>query len=157
VQDNFFTEKYVITNKYKEGVNQFGFTLIEILVVLVILGLLIAIVAPNVMQRIPEAQITKAKADIRALESALNLYKLDNFTYPTTDQGLEALVVKPAGTPEPRNWKQYMDRLPKDPWGNDYQYLSPGTNGEIDIFSFGADGSPGGQDDGADIGNWNLQ
>ena len=147
----------MIYNEHKKNRAQAGFTLIEILVVLVILGLLIAIVAPNVMERIPEAQITKAKADIRALESALNLYKLDNFSYPTTDQGLEALVVKPSGTPEPRNWKQYMDRLPKDPWGNDYQYLSPGTNGDIDIFSFGADGSPGGEGDGADIGNWNLQ
>ena len=151
-------EKCVIYSKNKKtGRIQAGFTLIEILVVLVILGLLIAIVAPNVMDRLPEAQITKAKADIRALESALNLYKLDNFNYPNTDQGLESLVAKPAGTPEPRNWKQYMDRLPKDPWGNDYQYMSPGTKGDIDIFSFGADGRPGGQEENADIGNWNLQ
>lgn len=148
----------MIYNKHKKtGRLQAGFTLIEILVVLVILGLLIAIVAPNVMDRLPEAQATKARADIRSLESALNLYKLDNFNYPTTDQGLESLVAKPSGTPEPRNWKQYMDRLPKDPWGNDYQYLSPGTKADIDIFSFGADGRPGGQDDGEDIGNWNLQ
>ncbi|WP_455217163.1 type II secretion system major pseudopilin GspG, partial [Kaarinaea lacus] len=109
------------TCKKNNNKNRFsaGFTLIEILVVLVILGLLIAIVAPNVMERIPEAQVTKARADIRSLESALNIYKLDNFNYPTTDQGLEALVARPAGSPEPRNWKQYMDRLPKDPWGNE--------------------------------------
>lgn len=151
-------EKCVIYSKYKKtGGLQTGFTLIEILVVLVILGLLIAIVAPNVMDRLPEAQVTKAKADIRAMESALNLYKLDNFNYPSTDQGLESLISKPAGSPEPRNWKQYMDRLPKDPWGNDYQYMSPGTKGDIDIFSFGADGNPGGQEENADIGNWNLQ
>lgn len=148
----------MINCKYKRpGKLKAGFTLIEILVVLVILGLLIAIVAPNVMERIPEAQITKARADIRALESALNLYKLDNFNYPNTDQGLEALIAKPSGTPEPRNWKQYMDRLPKDPWGNDYQYMSPGTKGDIDIFSYGADGRPGGQEENADVGNWNLQ
>ncbi len=136
---------------------QAGFTLIEVMVVVVILGILAAIVVPRVMDRPDAARITKARQDIRALESALNLYKLDNFVYPNTDQGLEALVGKPSGSPEPRNWKQYMDRLPKDPWGSDYQYLSPGVQGDIDIYSLGADSQPGGDEVRADIGNWNLQ
>lgn len=136
---------------------QTGFTLIEVMVVVVILGILAAIVVPRVMDRPAEAQAVKARQDIRALESALNLYKLDNFVYPNTDQGLQALVSKPGGTPEPRNWKQYISRLPKDPWGNDYQYLSPGVQGDIDIFSLGADGQSGGDDVNADIGNWDLQ
>lgn len=136
---------------------QTGFTLIEVMVVVIILGILAAIVVPRVMDRPDVARVTKAKQDIRALESSLNLYKLDNFVYPTTDQGLEALVSKPSTSPEPRNWKQYMDRLPKDPWGNDYQYLSPGTQGDIDIFSLGADSAAGGEGINADIGNWDLQ
>lgn len=134
-----------------------GFTLIEVMVVVIILGILAAIVVPRVMDRPDDARITKAKQDIRALESALNLYKLDNFVYPTTDQGLEALVAKPAGTPEPKNWKRYMDRLPKDPWGAPYQFLSPGSKGEVDIFSYGADAQLGGEGVSADIGNWDLQ
>jgi general secretion pathway protein G len=134
-----------------------GFTLIEVMVVVIILGILAAIVVPRVMDRPDDARITKAKQDIRALESALNLYKLDNFVYPTTDQGLEALVTKPAGTPEPKNWKRYMDRLPKDPWGEPYQYLSPGAKSDIDIYSLGADGQPGGEGPNGDIGNWELQ
>lgn len=137
--------------------SQSGFTLIEVMVVVVILGILAAIVVPRVMDRPDAARITKAKQDIRALESALNLYKLDNFVYPNTDQGLQALVAKPSGTPEPRNWKQYMDRLPKDPWGNDYQYLAPGVHGAVDIVSLGADGQLGGSEINADIGNWDLQ
>jgi general secretion pathway protein G len=148
----------VHTNSIKfRPTRQTGFTLIEVMVVVVILGILAAIVVPRVMDRPDVARVTKARADIRALESALNLYKLDNFVYPNTDQGLQALVSKPSGTPEPRNWKQYMDRLPKDPWGNDYQYLSPGVQGAVDIFSLGADGQPGGTELAADIGNWNLQ
>lgn len=140
------------------ALSQRGFTLIEIMVVVVILGILAAIVVPKVMDRPDVARITKAKQDIRAMESALNLYKLDNYNYPSTDQGLEALVNKPAGSPEPRNWKQggYLDRLPKDPWGNEYHYLSPGSHGEVDIFSYGADGRPGGDGVSADIGNWAL-
>lgn len=136
-----------------------GFTLIEVMVVVVILGILAAIVVPRVMDRPEAARITKAKQDIRAMESALNLYKLDNYRYPSTDQGLEALVEKPSGTPEARNWKSggYLDRLPKDPWGNPYQYLNPGVHGEIDIYSLGADGRPGGDGADADIGNWNLE
>jgi general secretion pathway protein G len=135
-----------------------GFTLIEIMVVVVILGILAAIVVPKVMDRPDTARITKAKQDIRALESALNLYRLDNYFYPSTDQGLAALVERPAGSPEPRNWKTggYLDRLPKDPWGYDYQFLNPGSHGEIDIFSLGADGRPGGEGIAADIGTWNL-
>ena len=138
---------------------QSGFTLIEIMVVVVILGILAAIVVPKVMDRPDAARVTKAKQDIRALESALNLYKLDNFNYPSTDQGLEALVKKPSGNPEARNWKQggYLDRLPKDPWQHDYQYLNPGTHGEVDIFTYGADGRPGGDGYNADIGNWSLE
>lgn len=137
---------------------QRGFTLIEVMVVVVILGILAAIVVPKVMDRPDTARITKAKQDIRALESALNLYKLDNYNYPSTDQGLESLVSKPAGSPEPRNWKSggYMDRLPKDPWGNEYQYLSPGSHGSIDIYSLGADGRSGGEGVDGDVGNWNL-
>lgn len=133
---------------------QGGFTLIEVMVVVVILGILAAILVPKVMDRPDQARKTKAKQDIRALEAALNLYKLDNFVYPTTDQGLEALISKPS-SPEPPNWKAggYVDRLPKDPWNQDYLYLSPGEHGSIDIFSMGADQQP--SDD--DIGNWGLQ
>lgn len=133
---------------------QRGFTLIEVMVVVVILGILAAIVVPRIMDRPDEARITKARQDIRALESALNLYRLDNYTYPTTDQGLEALTQKPV--PEPPRWKEggYVDRLPMDPWQRPYQYLSPGSRGAIDIYSMGPDGQPGTDDD---IGNWTLQ
>lgn len=136
---------------------QFGFTLIEVMVVVIILGILAAIVVPRVMDRPDEARVTKAKQDIRALESALNLYKLDNFVYPTTEQGLEALVQQPSGSPEPKNWKKYMDRLPKDPWGEPYQYLSPGVQGDVDIFSLGADQQQGGEGPNTDVGNWELE
>lgn len=124
---------------------QSGFTLIEIMVVVVILGILAGIVVPRIMDRPDDARISKARSDIRAIESALNLYRLDNNVYPSTDQGLEALVERPTGNPEPRNWREggYLDRLPKDPWGNDYQYLNPGEHSDIDIFSYGADGQPG--------------
>ncbi len=132
-----------------------GFTLIEVMVVVVILGIMAAILVPRIMDRPEQAQIIKAKQDIRVIESQLNLYRLDNFNYPTTDQGLEALVEKPTHGAEPRNYKQggYLDRLPVDPWGIPYQYLSPGTHSSIDIYSLGPDGVP--SDD--DIGNWNLQ
>jgi general secretion pathway protein G len=137
---------------------QSGFTLIEVMVVVVILGILAAVVVPRVMDRPDAARLTKAKQDIRALESALNLYRLDNYAYPSTDQGLEALVRRPSGTPEPRHWKEggYIDRLPSDPWGNAYQYLNPGAHGPVDIFSLGADGQVGGDGMNADVGNWNL-
>ncbi len=136
-----------------------GFTLIEVMVVVVILSILAAIVVPRIMDRPDEARIVKAKQDIRALEAALNLYKLDNYTYPTTEQGLEALIQRPTSPPEPKNWKPggYVDRLPKDPWGNDYQYLSPGQNGAIDLYSLGADGQPGGEGPDGDVANWELQ
>jgi len=134
-----------------------GFTLIEILVVIVILGILAAVVVPRVMDQPDQARVTKARQDVQALVTALNLYRLDNFAYPSTDQGLEALVERPAGNPPAPNWKQggYIDRLPRDPWGNPYQYLNPGLNGEIDVYSLGADGAAGGEGLNADIGNWN--
>jgi len=133
-----------------------GFTLIEIMVVIVILGILAALIVPKVISRPDEARIIAAKQDVATLAQALRLYKLDNFAYPSTDQGLQALVVKPAAAPIPANWKAggYLERLPKDPWGRDYRYLNPGRRGEIDIFSLGADGEPGGEGNDADIGNW---
>lgn len=136
---------------------QQGFTLIEIIVVVVIIGILATFVAPKFLGRTDDARITKAKNDIVALESALELYKLDNYTYPTTDQGLEALVNEPTSEPVPANWKQggYIKKLQKDPWQRDYLYLSPGENAEIDIYSLGADGIEGGEGPNADIGNWN--
>lgn len=135
-----------------------GFTLIEVLVVVVILGILAAVVVPNIMGAPDEARIAKAKQDIRQIESALQMYRLDNFNYPSTQQGLEALVSKPSGDPPANNWRPggYLRKLPKDPWGNPYQYLSPGVHGEYDVFSLGADGKPGGEGPAADIGNWNL-
>lgn len=135
---------------------QRGFTLIEIMVVVVILGILAAVVVPKIMDNPDKARIVKAKNDVQSIKQTLDLYKLDNFSYPSTDQGLLALVQKPSGSPEARNWKQggYLDRLPKDPWGNEYQYLNPGVNAEIDVFSYGADGRPSGEGVNADIGNW---
>lgn len=136
-----------------------GFTLIEVMVVVVILGILAAIVVPRVMDRPDDARITKLKQDLRTLESSLNLYRLDNFRYPTTQQGLQALIEQPRAAPEATNWRQggYMDRLPVDPWGNPYQYLSPGREGrDYDIFSFGANGRRGGEGIDGEIGNWNA-
>lgn len=136
-----------------------GFTLIEIMVVVVILGILAAILVPRIADQPDKARVTKAKQDIRVLEGALQLYKLDNFYYPSTQQGLEALVQKPAGEPPARNWKAggYLPRLPKDPWGSPYQYLQPGVKGEVDLFTLGADGKPGGDGVDADVGNWNIE
>jgi general secretion pathway protein G len=133
-----------------------GFTLIEVLVVVAILGILAAIVVPRIMDRPDEAKRVAAKADVGALVQALKLYRLDNGFYPSTDQGLAALVQRPTTQPVPPNWKQggYLERLPKDPWGGDYQYLNPGVHGEIDVFSLGADHAAGGEGNGADIGNW---
>jgi len=132
-----------------------GFTLIEVMVVVVILGILAAVLVPKVMDRPEQARITKAKQDIRALEASLHLYKLDNYDYPTTDQGLEALATKPDTPPVPPRWKAggYVDRLPLDPWRQPYQYLNPGTHGNLDIYSTGPDRQP--SDD--DIGNWMLR
>lgn len=135
-----------------------GFTLIEIMVVVVILGILAAVVVPRIMDRPDAARITRAKSDVRAVESALNMYRLDNFHYPSTQQGLEALVNRPSGEPQPRNWNSdgYLGSVPVDPWGNPYQYLNPGVHGQIDVWTYGADGQPGGEGSNADIGNWNL-
>ena len=133
-----------------------GFTLIELMVVLVILGVLAAIIAPKIMDRPDEARIIAARQDISSLVQALKLYRLDNIRYPTTEQGLQALVTKPTIEPIPGNWKSggYLERLPKDPWGNPYMYLNPGRNGEIDVYSLGPDGQSGGEGKDADIGNW---
>ncbi|KOO06617.1 type II secretion system major pseudopilin GspG [Vibrio hepatarius] len=137
---------------------QSGFTLLEVMVVVVILGILASFVVPNLLGNKEKADQQKAITDIVALENALDMYKLDNSVYPTTDQGLDALVTKPS-SPEPRNYREggYIKRLPNDPWGNDYQYLSPGDKGSIDIFTLGADGQEGGEGANADIGNWNIQ
>lgn len=133
-----------------------GFTLIEILVVIVILGILAALVVPRVLERPDEARVVAAKADIATILQALKLYRLDNQRYPTAEQGLAALVARPTAEPIPPNWKPngYLDRLPSDPWGHPYQYLNPGLRGEIDVYSFGADGLPGGAGVDADIGSW---
>jgi general secretion pathway protein G len=131
-----------------------GFTLIEVLVVVAILGILAAIVVPRIMDRPDEAKRVAAKADIATLVNQLKIYRLDNGNYPTTEQGLMALVQRPGTNPIPPNWKPYLDRLPKDPWQGDYQYLYPGVKGEIDVFSLGADHARGGEGNAADIGNW---
>lgn len=133
-----------------------GFSLVEILVVLVIMGLLISIVAPTVLNRADEARVQKARADFKAIETALKIYRLDNFVYPSTEQGLEALVSPSAIDPQPRNFKDggYLAELPLDPWGRPYLYLSPGDRGAVDIYTLGADGLAGGEDQNADIGNW---
>lgn len=137
---------------------QSGFTLIEVMVVVIIIGILAAVVVPKVMDRPDQARITKAKQDIRAIESALNLYRLDNYRYPGTDAGLAALSEKPSGS-DGSHWKQggYLDKPPKDPWGNEYQYIYPGQKGEFDLYSLGADGQLGGEGVNADIGNWALE
>jgi len=137
---------------------QRGFTLLEVMVVVVILGILAALVVPKIISRPDEARIIAAKQDIASLMQALKLYRLDNQRYPTTEQGLQALLTKPTAMPIPPNWKTggYVERLPKDPWGNPYQYLYPGVRGEIDVFSYGADGAPGGEGNDADLGSWNL-
>lgn len=135
---------------------QKGFNLFEVMVVVVILGLLATFIVPRIAGRPDEARVTKARADIKTLETALDMYRLDNGVYPTTDQGLEALVRRPDTSPEPRAWRDggYIKRLTKDPWGRPYQYLNPGERGEIDIFSYGADGEEGGEGVNAEIGNW---
>jgi len=143
-----------MNNNYKQS-KQHGFTLIEIMVVVVILGILAAAVVPKIMSRPEQARIEKTKHDIGSFETALDIYKLDNYQYPSTDQGLEALVTKPSGSPQPRNYKKdgYIKKLKKDPWGKEYLYLFPGTHGDFDLYSLGPDSQP--SDD--DIGNWNIE
>ena len=140
-------------NKNQKIVEQGGFTLIEIMVVMVILGLLVAVVAPNILGRGEEARIGVAKTQLRNVNNALDLYKLDNFNYPSTEQGLDALVNEPSGSPAAKNWNKdgYLPSVPVDPWGNEYQYVSPGSEGPFDLYSFGPDGKEGGSDEGADI------
>jgi general secretion pathway protein G len=137
---------------------QSAFTLIEVMIVVTILGILAAVVVQNVIGRPDDAKVTAARQDIASLTQALKLYRLDNGSYPSTDQGLQALVTRPTTNPVPANWKAggYISRLPQDPWKTDYQYLNPGVKGEIDVFSLGADKLPGGEGNNADIGNWNL-
>jgi len=137
--------------------NNRGFTLLEIIVVVAIIAILASYIAPKIAGRVDDARISKAKSDIRVLESSLELYKLDNFLYPSNEQGLEALVNRPAGEAA-RNWRDggYIKKLTKDPWGNDYRYAYPGANGEFDVYSLGADNAVGGEGEAADIGNWNL-
>ncbi|MEJ5207173.1 type II secretion system major pseudopilin GspG [Denitratimonas sp. CY0512] len=133
-----------------------GFTLIEILVVVVIIGILAGAVMTNLWGETDRAMQARAKADIDTLKTSLNLYRLDNFVYPSTNQGLEALINRPGGSPEARNWRSggYIDRIPKDPWGRDYVYLSPGQRGDFDLYSYGADGQPGGEGGNADVTSW---
>ncbi|MEO8654086.1 MAG: type II secretion system major pseudopilin GspG [Ramlibacter sp.] len=141
-------------SSYASRARQAGFTLIELMVVLVIIGVLAALIVPNVLERADDARATAAKTDVNNLIQALKLYRLDNQRYPTSEQGLQALVSKPNVAPIPPNWKAYLDKLPNDPWGRPYQYLNPGVKGEIDVMSFGADGQSGGEGKNADIGSW---
>jgi len=144
-----------MTNDYRSRLKHArGFTLIEIMVVLVIIGVLAALIAPSVLDRAADAKVTAAHTDVNNLMQALKLYKLDNQRFPTTEQGLDSLVRKPTTGPIPPGWKPYVDKLPKDPWNQPYQYLNPGVKGEIDVFSFGADGQPGGEGRDADVGSW---
>jgi general secretion pathway protein G len=139
-------------------VMQRGFTLIEILVVVSILAILGALVVPKIMDRPNEARVVAAKHDIAAIVAALKIYKLDNGRYPSTEQGLRALIEKPSSDPVPGNWKQggYLEKMPKDPWGQEYLYLNPGIHQEIDVMSYGADGQQGGENFDADLGSWML-
>ena len=131
-----------------------GFTLIELMVVLVIIGVLAALVVPNVLDRADDARTTAARTDVTNVMLALKLYRLDNQRYPSSEQGLQALITKPTTAPLPLNWRPYLEKLPNDPWGRPYQYLIPGVKGEIDVMSFGADGQSGGEGKDADIGSW---
>jgi general secretion pathway protein G len=133
---------------------QAGFTLIELMVVLVIIGVLAALIVPNVLDRADDARVTAARTDVNNLMQALKLYRLDNQRYPTGVQGLQALLARPTAGPPAPNWKPYVEKLPNDPWGRPYQYLNPGVKGEIDVMSFGADGQAGGEGKNADVGSW---
>ena len=140
----------------KAETREAGFSLLELMVVVVIMSILALVIVPRIIDRPDQARVARVKADIATLESAVNLYKLDNLRFPTTEQGLQALVTPPVSEPVPVNFASggYIDRLPKDPWGADYQYLSPGVHGDFDIFTFGADGASGGDGVNADIGSW---
>lgn len=142
------------TELINKSLNQKGFTLIELMVVLAIIGVLAALIVPNVLSRADDARITAARTDVGNLMQALKLYKLDNQRFPSGEQGLNALKIKPTTEPIPGNWKPYLDKLPSDPWGRPYLYLNPGLKGEVDVLSFGADGQAGGEGNNADIGSW---
>jgi general secretion pathway protein G len=131
-----------------------GFTLIELMVVLVIIGVLAALIVPNVLDRADDARVTAARTDVNNLMQALKLYKLDNQRFPSAEQGLLALTAKPTVGSIPPNWKPYLDKLPNDPWGRPYQFANPGVKGEIDVFSYGADGVVGGEGKNAEVGSW---
>lgn len=133
-----------------------GFSLLELMVVVVILSILALVIVPRVIDRPDQARSARARTDLAAISSAINLYRLDNFGYPTTEQGLAALVTRPATAPVPANWSRYMDRMPIDPWGNAYLYLAPGVHGDFDVFTYGADGAAGGTGPDADIGSWDV-
>ena len=144
----------MISKKTQSVRKQRGFTLIELMVVLAIIGILASLVVPNILGRADNARMTAAKTDVGNLMQALKLYKLDNQRFPTAEQGLQALVTKPSTEPVPTNWKSYLDKLPTDPWGKPYQYLNPGLKSEVDVMSWGADGQTGGEGVNADIGSW---
>jgi general secretion pathway protein G len=153
----FLPKPVVLLNPFAASLRnncQRGFTLIELMVVLVIIGILAALIVPNVLDRADDARGTAAKTDINNIVQALKLYRLDNQRYPSSEQGLQALTSKPTVGTIPTNWKPYLEKLPNDPWGRPYQYLNPGIKGEIDVMSFGADGQAGGEGKNADVGSW---